>query len=203
MATSKTYIASALGASDTRVTLAAYTAPGGRAAILIRFDDEICRVTDTSSAPTIGLVRGYMGTQAVAHEVRTAAEYGTPNDFPVTSKGSFLSNASLATPTVNVNTLEVTSTGTTSTDAALVPVPSGAFLNVTGATSSGVNFPYPAVGDNYTVLNKTTGTIKLYSIGATINGTTGTTSFDLTITGTKTAVLFCATAGAWQVAGNS
>ena len=36
-------------------------------------------------------------------------------------------------------------------------------------------------------------------VGATINGTTGTTAITITATGTITAGFMCATAGAWRV----
>jgi len=57
----------ALGASDTKMTLTAYTAPAGRGKNLARIDDEVVLITDTSLSPTLGIVRGYMGTSAVAH----------------------------------------------------------------------------------------------------------------------------------------
>lgn len=201
MATSKTTLSGALSADNTKLTVAAYTAPAGRAKPLARIDDEIVLITDASLSPTLGVVRGYMGTLAVAHEVSTAVEYGTPADFPLVSKGPSLSNPTIANPTVVGNTLELTTTGTTGSTAALITVPAPAFINLTGATSSGANLPVPSAGDAYTLVNKTTGTLKIYCIGGTINGTTGTTAFDFSTTGNKLALANCATAGAWQIYG--
>jgi hypothetical protein len=199
MATTVTTLNGALSATASRLTLTAYTAPSGRAKPLLRIDEEIFLITDTASSPTLGVVRGYMGSSAVAHETQAGAEYGSPNDFPVTSHGPTQQSPSLTNPYVLYNAQEITSTGSTSADAAIVKVPSPAFLNITGATSSGVNLGVPSVGESYVLNNKTTGTIKIYCAGGSINGTTGTTSFDITATGNHAAQAFCSTAGAWQI----
>ncbi len=44
----------------------------------------------------------------------------------------------------------------------------------------------------------TTGVCKVYSVGATINGTTGTTAFSMDTTGTDKTWFACVTAGAWR-----
>lgn len=204
MATTVTYINSALSDSAKFVTLNAYTAPSGRPKPLVRFDDEICLITDTSASPTLGIVRGYMGTKAVAHELYAAAEYGSPNDFPVVSKGPTHNNPTLSNPTVYSNVQEITSTGATGTTAALITAPSSAFLNTTGATGTGINLGVPSLGESYTIKNNSsTGALNIFSVGATINGTTGTTAFVLTATGNRMAFAFCSTAGAWQIGGNT
>ena len=74
-----------------------------------------------------------------------------------------------------------------------------AFLNCTGVTGTGINLPIPRVGDFYMVRNNGTGALLVYSVGASINGTTGTTAITITATGTLTAGFACSTAGAWRV----
>ena len=198
MAVAVTTLNGALSASSSRLTLAAYTAPSGRAKPLLRIDDEIFLVTDTASAPTLGVVRGYMGTAAVAHETLAGVTYGNPTDFPVTSKGPTFDTPSVFTPTIFSNVQVITASGATGAVATPVTIPAPAFLNVTGATGVGINFGVPSVGEAYIVKNKTTGTFQIYSIGATINGTTGSTAVDVTVTGNKGLYIFCATAGAWE-----
>ena len=78
---------------------------------------------------------------------------------------------------------EVTLAGTTGTDAAVVTAPWPAILNCSGASGAGVNLPYPVVGAQYTVKNSSSGTMKVYCVGGSINGTTGTTAVTLTTTG--------------------
>ena len=198
MASVVTKLSGALNDSANRLTLAAYTAPSGRAKPLLRIDDEICLITDNSASPTLGVVRGYMGTTAVAHETQAGVEYGNPTDFPVTSKGPTLATPSFFNPTMFQNVQVITTTGATGSAATPVTTPAPAFLNVTGATGVGINFGVPSVGEAYFVKNKTTGTFQIYSVGATINGTTGTTAVDVTVTGNKGLLIFCATAGAWE-----
>ena len=68
-----------------------------------------------------------------------------------------------------------------------------------GGLAQALNLPIPVVGAYYWVKNQTTGVLKVYSVGATINGTTGTTAISISATGTLTAGFGCSTAGAWQV----
>lgn len=202
MAATTTTVNGAIGASDKTITLTAYTAPSGRAKPLVKIDDEIMLITDVSNAPTLGVVRGYLGTSAVAHSTQAGAVYGAPTDMQV-AKGPTHVSASLTTPTVFQYVQEVTATGSTGSTAAIVTVPPCAFLNATGTSGAGINLPVPVAGHSYMVKNNGTGVIKLYSVGATINGTTGTTAFSLTATGNLMAFANCSTAGAWQVAGNT
>lgn len=202
MALTTTTAASATSASASTIKLTAYTAPSGRAKPLLEVDDEIMLIVDTANSPTLGVVRGYMGTLAVAHSLYAGVTYGAPSDFQV-SKGSTVGFSSLANPTVAQNVQQITATGATGTTAATITQSSPAFLTVTGASGSGVNLPVPVAGAAYTIINKQTGALLLYSVGATINGTTGTTAFTLTATGNLMAWAFCTTAGAWQVGGNT
>ncbi len=193
----------ALTASGTQLTLTAYTAPGGRAKPLMRVDDEIMLITNTTNTPTLGVVRGYMGTTAVAHTTQAGVEYNTPDAFSLVSKGPWLSTPTLANPTLYYPTQEVTATGATGSTATAITQPSPAFLNATGTSGTGLNLGVPVVGSSYTIKNNSTGALQIFAVGATINGTTGTTAFTLTATGNKMVFANCATAGAWQIAGNT
>jgi len=203
MATTVTTLSGALSATGTRFVVAAYTAPSGRAKPLARIDDEIVLIADASLSPSLGVVRGYMGTLAVAHETQAAVEYGKPDDFPVTAHGPSFQNPAIYNPYTLANVQEVTITGATGTTAANVINPAPAFLNVTGTSGAGLNLGVPSAGEAYTIKNNTTGVCKVYCVGGTINGTTGTTAFSLTATGNLMAFAFCSTAGAWQIAGNT
>lgn len=203
MATTTTTLSSALSASNTKCTVAAYTAPSGRAKALLRVDDEICLVADASLSPTLGLVRGYMGTLAVSHESQAGVEYGNPTDFPIAGKGPSFQSPTLFNPSGYSNAQEITQTGATGTTAATIIVPAPAFFTVTGTSGAGINLGVPSVGEAFTFKNNTTGVMKLYCVGGTINGTTGTTALSISATGNLMAFAFCSTAGAWQVAGNT
>lgn len=204
MSATTTTLNGAVTASAVQITVTAYTAPAGRAKPLLKCEDEIMLITDNSLSPTLGVVRGYMGTLAAAHKSGTGLTYGAPADMQV-GKGPTQAFSSLTSPTVFGNAQEVTATGTTGSNAATVTANPAGFLNVTGAANSGVNLPYPQVGAAYTIRNLTTGTIKVYCTesGATINGNAGATGFSLTATGNLTAFANCATAGAWQIGGNT
>lgn len=204
MALTTTTLNGTVTATVSQIKLTAFTAPSGRnPKTLLRLDDEICLITDTTLSPTLSVVRGYMGTSAAAHTSGVGVTYGVPADFQ-TSKGPSTSFPSLANPTLFSNVQEITATGTTGSDAAIITQPSPAFINSTGATDAGVNLPVPIVGMYYTIRNaSTTGAVKIYCVGGTINGTTGTTAVSMTHTGTKMATAFCSTAGAWQLAGSA
>lgn len=202
MAATTTYLnQSSLSATATQVTLNAYTAPSGRAKPLLRIDDEIFLITDTSNSPTLGVVRGYMGTLAVTHSQYAGAIYGSPADMQ-TSKGPNFNNPSLANPRLISNVVETTATGSTGSTAAIVNVPLPAIINCTGSTG-GVNLPVPAAGDYAIVHNAMSTTLKIYGVGSTLNGNSGTTGVDLTSTGNKTMWADCSTAGAWRLFGNT
>jgi hypothetical protein len=206
MATTKTYLSGDVATGAQTVGLNAYTAPtwAGNLSpnVHLRVEDEIMLVVDTSNAPTIGVVRGYMGTAAIAHKANTPLEYGLPSDFPVAKGPTFL-NASLTTPFIQEASAEITATGATGTTAAMIVTSAGGFLNCTGTSGTGINLGYPQPGYSYVIKNNSTGVLKIYSVNATINGTTGTTAFSLTATGNLTATAACATAGAWQIFGNT
>lgn len=95
------------------------------------------------------------------------------------------------------------STGSTATDLGAATYPG--VVTITGASGAGVNLNVNACvpGAFYVMKNMMTGVAKIYSVGATMNGTTGTTAISLTVTGNSTIVAFCTLAGAWQVGMNT
>lgn len=199
-----TYITGAVTASQSTITLNAYTAPAsgpiGPVKLLQFATGESCLITDDTFAPTLSVVRGYSGSRAAAHSVYEGVSYGLAND-PLWPAGP-PSQPQFA-PVTLTNAQEVTITGTTGTTAAVVTVPSPAILNCSGASGAGINLPVPTVGMQYTVKNSSSGTMKVYCVGGSINGTTGTTAVSLTTTGTVGDIFWCSTAGAWQGAPTS
>lgn len=202
MAATTTTLNGSISASVTQLTLTAYTAPTGRSKPLLKVDDELMLIVDASASPTLGVVRGYMGTAAASHKTQAGAVYGRPIDMQ-TSKGPSQAYPSLSNPTIAGQVQGVTATGATGSTAATITAGSPAFLMVTGTSGAGINLPYPQPGAAYEIQNGTTGVVKIYSVGATINGTTGTTAVSLTATGNLLAFANCVTAGAWLVAGNT
>lgn len=205
MALTTTYITGDVAAGAQQITLNAYTAPSGAGflnqTVLVQFaSGETVKVSSDSLSPTLSVIRGARGTLAQAHKAYEAVVYGLSSDTAWANQPPAIV---LVAPVLPVNTQEVTATGATGTTAANVTAANVGFLNVTGASGTGLNLPYPTAGMAYTIANKGTGVIKVYSVGATINGTTGTTAFSLTATGNLQANAFCATAGAWQVQGNT
>ena len=203
MALTTTYISGAVAAGDQVINVNAFTSPalvGITPKTVLRFaTGEYCLVTGNSST-ALSVVRGYLGSRAVAHSTYEGVQYGLANDtaWPATSAA-----VPQIAPVQIVNAQEVTLTGTTGTDAAVVTVPSPAILNCSGASGAGVNLPVPVVGQSYVIKNSSSGTMKVYCVGGSLNGTTGTTAVSLTTTGTLGDQFFCATAGAWQGAPTS
>jgi hypothetical protein len=131
----------------------------------------------------------------VAHSAREGVQYGLANDS--TWPAGPAANVQIAPVTIT-NAQEVTLTGSTGTDAAVVTAPWPAFLNLSGASGAGVNLPVPVVGAQYVVKNTSSGTASVYCVGGSINGTTGTTAVTITTTGALGDIFWCSTAGAWQ-----
>ncbi len=200
MALTTTYISGAVGASDQNVSLAAFTSPalvGISPKVIGRFaTGEYVNITGNSST-TIFVQRGTMGSATAAHSAREGFQYGLVNDPAWPSEAAAVA---IVAPVLITNAQEVTLTGTTGTDAGVVVVPSPAILNCSGASGAGVNLPVPKVGQSYVVKNSSSGTMKIYCVGGSINGTTGTTAVTITTTGALGDQFFCATAGAWQTA---
>lgn len=203
MALTTTYVSgtTALGAAVLNVN--AYTSPalaGMSPKIMGRFaTGEYVLITGNNST-ALNVVRGYNGSAAVAHSQYEGFTYGLANDTAWPAAAAVVQQIAPVTVT---NAQEVTLTGTTGTDAAIVTAPPGAILNCSGASGAGVNLPIPTVGMTYAVKNTSSGTMKIYCVGGSINGTTGTTAVSLTTTGTVGDIFWCATAGAWQGAPTS
>jgi len=109
------------------------------------------------------------------------------------------------TPTILFTASTITATGTTGTNAAAVSAAVPGLFTITGASGAGIALASGACvpGSLYILKNKMTGAFNIYSIGPTINGTTGTTAFPVTATGTAAAIVMCAVAGAWEVSFNT
>ncbi len=203
MALTTTYITGAVARDAIRMTLNAYTSPalaGITPIVLGRFaTGEYVQITDSANSPTVGVARGEVGSRAVAHVALEGFQYGLASDSEWPDAPA--TNAQATVAPVNItNAQTVTLTGTTGTEGAVVTAPWPAILNCTGASGAGVNLPYPVVGASYVIKNSTTGTMKIYSVGAQLNGTTGTTATSLTSTGSTGDLVWCAVAGTWLVA---
>lgn len=124
----------------------------------------------------------------------------------INGAATIASGATLTTPTMSWTSANVTATGTGATDATVLPAVYPAYVTITtGATGSGVALPAASAvtGALYIISNQVAATMRIYSSGATINGTTGTTAFTVTNTGNKTVIIGCTVAGAWTASGNT
>ncbi len=123
---------------------------------------------------------------------------------PVISGGTFASGATMTTPTILMTTALVTATGATGGSGAVLPTVTPAFVTITGATGSGVDLLTGTAGQVFFFNNATATITRIYCVGGTINGTTGTTAFQLATAGNKFAVAWNTTAsGAWFITGNT
>lgn len=124
---------------------------------------------------------------------------------PTIASGATITSPTITTPTLTWTAVQVTATGATGSAAASLGSVYPAVVCATGASGAGVNLPTGAAvaGAVYIIKNMMTGALNVYSVGATINGTTGTTAYPITATGNLTAVAFCVNAGAWQVGLNT
>ena len=190
-------------AASTQITLTAFTNPATgitTKTVLWFTTGEKCLITDASLTPTLSVVRGYEGTIAAAHTTGEGIQYGLMGDASFTEANTYVGQHQVDVPSlVRWQSQEITATGVTGSTAAVITAGPLALVNTTGATDAGINLWVPAVGDSVVVHNdSTTGAVKVYSVGATINGTTGTTAVSITVTGTKGALFGCSTAGAWR-----
>ncbi len=133
----------------------------------------------------------------------TLSSTGATLTAPVISGAATLaSGAVITTPTILMTAQAATATGVTGTDSTALSAIVPALVSVTGASGAGIGIPTGAAvaGATYDIRNiNVTGVQNVYAVGGTINGTTGTTAFGLSPTGTKAARLVCVTAGAWLV----
>lgn len=140
--------------------------------------------------------------QLTTPTITSAAIAGT-----TTVTGTFTlagTTAITGTATFAWQVVAATSAGATGTDSTAIAIGAPGLITVTGASGAGIGLGTGTAGQVYGIRNiNATGVQNVYAVGATINGTTGTTAFALSPTGTKAAVLGCVTAGAWQVVGIS
>lgn len=114
------------------------------------------------------------------------------------------SGATLTTPTVLVTSALLTATGATGGAGGVMPTVTPASVIITGATGSGVDLLTGPAGQLFFLHNVAAATMRVYCVGGTINGTTGTTAYVITNTGNKFAVAVNTSAsGAWFIAGNT
>lgn len=190
----------------TQITLTAYTNPVAgliSAPAMLRFaTGEKCRIADASLSPTLTVVRGYEGTEALAHTTGEGVIYGLVGDSGFTEANTLVGQHNVRQPSgIRIQAQEVTATGSTGSTAAILTGGPMLFVNTTGASGAGINLWSPLVGDTVIVHNdSTTGSVIVYSVGATLAGVTGVTGVTITQTGTKGAIFCCSTAGAWKVA---
>lgn len=103
-----------------------------------------------------------------------------------------------------ISVISITATGATGSAAADSGILVPAILNVTGTSGAGINLNTGCVaGTELTIHNAMTGALNIYSVGGTINGTTGTTAVSLTATGNKTINIYNTAAGTWVAYGNT
>jgi len=202
MALTTTYSSGALTAGASVIVVNAFTNPASAGIgpkVLGRFATGEYVLITGNVGTSLQVVRGYTGSAAVAHSALEGFQYGLSSDLAWPAAAATVVQAGVAPVTIT-NAQEVTLTGSTGTDAAIVTAPWPAILNCSGASGAGVNLPIPVVGSMYTVKNASSGTMKVYCVGGSINGTTGTTAVSLTTTGAVGDIFWCATAGAWQAA---
>lgn len=203
MAYTRTTLSAAVSATDTSILVASATsfAAGNR---LIIDQEEMVIAKGYASGTTVPVQRGQNGTATKAHASGAgvaqgigAADWADPWTGQDTVQPGRVQN--LETPQ------DVTATGATGSTAAQLTVFTPANIVATGASGAGVNIPTGAAmpGARYLVSNQMTGVLNVYAVGATINGTTGTTAFAITATGNKLAHIVCVEAGVWLAFGNT
>ena len=167
-------------------------------------------IVTTSGATSIAISGATItgGTISGATTSSTGATLTTPTITApaISGAATVASGSTITTPTLAITSQNFTSTGTGATDATVL---SGVYpvfaTHTTGATGSGVALPAAAAvpGALYWISNQVAVSLRIYSSGATINGTTGTTAFVLTSTGNKLVTIGCSVAGAWIASGNT
>ena len=188
------------------VTLTAFTNPSsgqvsGKTMLYFATGEKML-VTDATLSPTLQVVRGYEGTTSAAHTTGEGVRYGLMGDAAFTEANTYVGQHDVQVPSLyRMQTQEITATGTTGSTAATLVGGPMLFVNSTGATDAGINLWVPTVGDSVIIHNdSTTGAVKVYSLGSTINGASGATGVSITATGTKGAMFICSTAAAWRIA---
>jgi hypothetical protein len=174
MALTNTSLSGAITASATNVTLTAFTNPStgaiGPQTVAV-VDGEAMLVTDATYSPTLQVVRGYMGTLAIAHNTLAPVTYGLTSDY-TQAIGTDLAATQYS---IGVNNADVT----------LPAVDSTVYLTKAGTLAITINGP-----------NKDqTNTIRFVSLTANAHTITYTAGFYANTTSSDVAT-FPATAGA-------
>lgn len=156
--------------------------------------------TPTISSPT--LTGTLTGTYTLGGTTTLTAPTITA---PVISGAATMaSGATITTPTILITSALVTATGATGGSGAVLPTVTPATAIITGATGSGVDLLTGPAGQAFFLQNVAAAAMRIYCVGGTINGTTGTTAYIITNTGNKSAWAFNTSAsGAWFIAGNT
>lgn len=157
------------------------------------------------TSPTItGTVTGtytFAGTTTLTSPTITTPTITAP---VISGAATMASGATLTTPTVLITSALVTATGATGGSGAVLPTVTPAAAIITGATGSGVDLLTGPAGQAFYLQNVAAAAMRIYCVGGTINGTTGTTAYIITNTGNKSAWAFNTSAsGAWFIAGNT
>lgn len=203
MAFTTTTLSSAVAIADTSIVVASATsfAAGNR---VIVDGEEMLVAKSYTSGTTIPVQRGQNGTATTTHASGAGVMQGIGAvDF--TSPASQVQIVSPLRLAALGTFIDVTATGSTGSTAAALPATTPCVVTATGTSGAGVGIPKEAAmpGARYDIKNCTTGVLKVYAVGGTINGTTGTTAISITATGNLGASFICTEAGAWQSFGNT
>lgn len=203
MAYATTTLGAAVAITDTSIVVASATsfAAGNRVVIDA---EEMTVQSGYSSGTTIPVLRGQNGTATAAHNNGAGVEQGI-GALDFASPGAQQVGLSPARGVSLQTPVDITATGATGTTAAVLPQNSPCVATVTGTSGAGVILPQGSAmpGARYDIKNCTTGVIKVYASGATINGNAGATGVSLTATGNLYIGVICTEAGTWQTFGNT
>lgn len=171
MATTNTTLNGAITAGQTLITLTAFTNPltggGGIVSpkVMVKVDGEKMLVQNFTLAPTLGVVRGYDGTAAVAHNTLAPVAYGLISDYvvpfpiPDGQMTSYSVNGAIAIPST----------------------PAGVenFVVINKAGVCALTLAAPAADQNGVRLNITSNTANAHTVTATGLLQTGTATVNL------------------------
>lgn len=193
MSTTNTSLNGAITQGATLITLTAFTNPltggGGIVApkVMVRVDGEDMLVQNFTAAPTLGVVRGWNGTAAVAHNNLAPVAYGSVTDFvlpypvPAGQMTSYSVSGAIAIPTT----------------------PPGVenFIVITKAGVAAMTLAAPAADQNGLRLNISSMTAQAHTVTATGLLSTGTASVNVaTFAAQKgSGVVLEAVNGLWNV----
>lgn len=198
MTLASTTLAATCGLNDTSIVVTSATsfAAGN---VIICEKERMRVVRSYTSGTTVGVLRGIEGTATAAHANGTGIMQGIgAADFPAVGPTETVDGQQLLG---GWNAADVTATGATGTTATVLSAVTPLAVTVTGVSGAGVALQTGAAqpGAIYLFKNMTTGVLKIYAVGGSINGTTGTTAVSVTATGNIGALIMCTVPGAWQV----